>query len=116
MSEALARFSVPYCDSLGNYRNCRHRPMRQSQARAIYQSAQDSRCQVREIGVADDRMNADGGDKTRCAGQGQGLPKIARGPTAPNAENDQHAAGAHAAAEPRPIVRDKRYEPGIDLL
>src|SRR5205807_7617458 len=69
--------------------------------------------QMGEIGVADQWVDADSGNETGAAGERDRLPEMARGLSAPNAEEKNQTARRDAAPKPSAIVGDQRNESGI---
>ena len=66
--------------------------------------------------VADQGVDADGGDEADRAGDGQGLPEVAGGGGAPGAGGDEKADVEHAATEAGAVVGDQGDEARVESV
>src|ERR1044071_1944756 len=78
------------------------------------QRAQISRRQMREVSISDQRMHADGSDKSAAPGQEEGLPETARRAAKPQATEHENTAGHDRPAKAGAIMSDQRDQSAID--
>ena len=90
--------------------------MGQHQRSRVTECAEAGGGEVDGVVVADDGVDADGGEEADSAGEGKGLPAVAGGLPAPCAGDDEEADVEHAASEAGAVMRDEGDEARINLV